>query len=223
MQHPNTWIIATLGLALLAGLVVWSAHRRRSQRRELPVEWALTSRPVFSADERRFHRQLCVALPEYAVLAKLPLVRFCQPSKPREVRYWYELLGSIHVSFAICSHNGRVLAAVDVEGERGSRRAAQIKQAVLTACRIRYLRCAPDQLPSVPELQQLVPALMPTVRTSGMASPVNETRDKLASTVATRRQQRANLWQDSTFGADMPLPTQADSFVVEPPPSPLRH
>jgi hypothetical protein len=100
------------------------------------------------------------------VLSKLPLVRFCQPTDPSGVRYWYELLGSIHVTFAICSANGRVLAAIDLDNDRsGSPPALQIKQAVLGACRVRYLRCPADHLPSIPELQLLVPqAAMPPHR-----------------------------------------------------------
>jgi hypothetical protein len=51
------------------------------------------------------------ALPHHIVLSKLPLVRFCQPNDPGEVQFWYDLLGTNHVGFAICSANGRVLAA----------------------------------------------------------------------------------------------------------------
>ena len=118
----------------------------------------LTARPVFNTDERRVYRQLREALPHHIVLSKLPLVRFCQPNDPQETRYWYQLLGAINVTFAICSANGRVLAAIDLDADRSnSRRAVQIKQAVLAACRVRYLRCPVDHMPSIPELQLLVP------------------------------------------------------------------
>ena len=44
----------------------------------------------------------------------------------------HELLGATHVTFAVCSANGRVLAAIDLDTERGSsRRTLQIKQSVL--------------------------------------------------------------------------------------------
>ena len=157
LQHVP-WILASLSLALLLGAAVLSLRTRPPKKRPLPTEWTLTARPVFSSDERRVYRQLREALPHHILLSKLPLVRFCQPTDPNEVRYWYELLGSNHVSFAICSSNGRVLAAIDLESERSSsRRGLQIKQAVLSACKVRYLRCSPDHLPSLPELQLLVP------------------------------------------------------------------
>ena len=83
----------------------------------MAVLTACSARPVFSSDERRVYRQLREALPHHIVLSKLPMVRFCQPTDPSEVRFWYELLGSIHVTFAICSANGRVLAAIDMQRE----------------------------------------------------------------------------------------------------------
>ena len=211
------WILASLSLALLLGAAALTLLRARApKKRPLPTEWTLTARPVFSSDERRVYRQLREALPHHILLSKLPLVRFCQPTDPNEVRYWYELLGSNHVSFAICSSNGRVLAAIDLETDRSSntRRNLQIKQSVLSACKVRYLRCSPDHLPSLPELQLLVPQTGPAVRgpqaapAKPAASGMTDARDHLASTLASKRRERTTLWadsgflQDSFFGAD---------------------
>jgi Protein of unknown function (DUF2726) len=213
MQQLLPWILASLSLALLLGAgLAWALRGRAPKQRPLPTQWTLTARPVFSADERRVYRQLREALPHHVVLSKLPLVRFSQPTDPNEVRYWYEMLGSQHVSFAICSANGRVLAAIDLESERGSsRRSQQIKQSVLAACKVRYLRCTASRLPSVPELQLLVPQVGPSARgphAAPGAAGVSEARDHLASTLAHRRRERTTLWadsgylQDSFFGTD---------------------
>ncbi|MFG6465350.1 DUF2726 domain-containing protein [Pelomonas baiyunensis] len=159
MPYAAYWIAALAACVLgLAVSLIWALRRPAYANKGLPVEWSLTARPVFSTDERRVFRLLREALPHHVVLSKLPLVRFCQPTEAKEVRYWFDLLGASHVTFAVCSPNGRVLAAIDLEGERGATpRSLQIKQAVLSACRVRYLRCAMDQLPSVAELQLLVP------------------------------------------------------------------
>jgi hypothetical protein len=204
MQQLLPWILASLSIALLLGAAALSLlSQRRPKVKPLPTEWTLTARPVFSTDERRVYRQLREALPHHIVLSKLPLVRFCQPTDPQEVRFWYELLGASHVTFAICSANGRVLAAIDLDNERaGSRRAMQIKQSALAACRVRYLRCAPDQLPSIPELQLLVPQSGAAARGPQPAPTVNQARDQLSSTVASRRRERTTLWQDSGFLQD---------------------
>jgi hypothetical protein len=191
-------IIAIASAILLAvGATMWMLRQRRAAPMPLPQEWALTARPVFNADERKVYRQLREALPHHIVLSKLPLVRFCQPTDPQQVRYWYELLGSTHVGFAVCSANGRVLAAIDIDSERGnSRRITQIKQKVLAACRVRYLRCPVDHLPSVQELQLLVPHPMAANRAplAAPAVPVPPSNN-------TRRAGRA-LWQDSGFFHD---------------------
>ena len=174
----------------------------------LPTEWALSARPVFSTDERRVYKLLREALPHHIVLSKLPLVRFSQPTDPAEVRFWYDLLGAINVTFAVCSANGRVLAAIDLDTDRGnSRRILQIKQSVLGACRIRYLRCPVDNLPTAAELQLLVPSSTAATARGpqpGIVPPrdIDEARDSLASTVATRRAQRSALWQDSSVFQD---------------------
>ena len=206
MQQTLPWIIALVAVAVMAPALVWLALRpnRVAAPRPLPTDWALTARPVFSNDERRIYRQLREALPHHIVLSKLPLVRFCQPNDPQQVRYWYDLLGGIHVTFAVCSANGRVLAAIDLATDRSSpNRITQIKQSVLGACRVRYLRCPIDHLPSIPELQLLVPQSAASTRGPQPAAPaVYQARTTLATAVASRRRERTALWQDSGFFHD---------------------
>lgn len=205
MTQGNAWIFgALLAFGLLLALVAWWRKRSRPPA-PLPAEWSLTARPLFTADERAVYRQLREALPHHIILAKLPLVRFCQPLDAQKVRYWYDLLGSIHVSFVVCSANGRVLAAVDLETDRpSSRRAALIKQNVLNACRVRHLKCQANQLPSMAELQLLVPhqgaAARPAPPAAGYS--LSEARTTLAHTVRARRAERTALWQDSSFAQD---------------------
>ena len=206
MQNATPWIIAlAAGFALLALMLLWALRRPGASSKPLPTEWSLTARPVFGADERRVYRLLKEALPHHVILAKLPLVRFCQPNEAKEVRYWFDLLGAIHVTFAICSPNGRVLAAIDLDSERSiSGRNLQIKQSVLGACRVRYLRCPIDNLPSAAELQLLVPysnsqsrgpQAAPMPGAQSMETPGRSAR-------RTGRSGRASLWQDSAIFSD---------------------
>jgi hypothetical protein len=202
MPDNLPWIIALASAALLVAMLTLLVLRNRKPKpKPLPTDWTLTARPVFSTDERRVYRQLREALPHHIVLSKLPLVRFSQPTNPDEVRFWYELLGSIHVTFAICSANGRVLAAIDLDTDRGnSRRVLQIKQAVLGACRVRYLRCPVDHLPSIPELQLLVPQSAASSR-GPQPAPVAQPSSR-SSGSSRRTKQRPALWQDSGFFQD---------------------
>jgi Protein of unknown function (DUF2726) len=206
MSH-STWILVSAAVLSLAVVIsYWGLVGRR--QKPLPSDWALSPRPVFNTNERRAYRLLRDALPQHVVLSKLPLVRFCQPVDTNETRYWYDLLGASHVGFAICSANGRVLAAIDLELDRGtSRRMIQIKQSVLAACRIQYLRCPPDQLPSLDELHQLVPQQTGTAPLSPAQNlPVpdgfSQARESLVTAVASRRAQRTHLWQDASAFQD---------------------
>jgi len=206
MQSTIPWIIAIAsGFGLLAVALLWVLRRSAPPTKPLPTEWSLTARPVFSSDERRVYRLLKEALPHHVILSKLPLVRFCQPTEAQEVRYWFDLLGAINVTFAICSPNGRVLAAVDLDSERGiSGRGLQIKQSVLGACRVRYLRCAIDNLPSAAELQLLVPFSNSNSRgpqAAPMPGSVSPSRPGLQGGTA-RRPSRKGLWQDSAVFHD---------------------
>lgn len=204
MQQTLAWIVALAASTLLLALLGWWAWRGRTKKPEpLPAEWNLSARPVFSTDERRAYRHLREALPHHIVLAKLPLVRFSQPNDPQQVRYWYELLGAIHVTFAICSANGRVLVAIDLDDERAtSRRAQQIKENVLAACQVRYRRFQIDRMPSVPELQLLVPQSVAAARAPLPASAAAAARDTLPGGAGARRRERKALWQDSGFFQD---------------------
>ena len=209
MQQYLPWFIATAAIAILltlAGFWLLQILRRPPPGPPtLPVEWDLQPRPVFTADERRVYRQLREALPHHIVLAKLPLVRFCQPTEPKSVRFWYDLLGANHVTFAVCSANGRVLAAIDLSYDRGGPpgRSTRIKQSVLAACRVRYLRCPADHLPSIPELQLLVPQGSNASRgpQPAQAAPARPA-PMPAPGSASRRRERSTLWQDSMAFSD---------------------
>jgi hypothetical protein len=71
---------------------------------------------------------------------------------------------------------------------------------------VRYLRCPVDHLPSIPELQLLVPHSVAASRGPQAAPPGYGTssRDSMrrAPAAAPKRSERAALWQDSGFFQD---------------------
>jgi hypothetical protein len=209
MSQFSIWLILAVALVCIgaAGGYLFFRPRKptKAKQKPLPTEWALNPRAVFSTDERRLHRLLSQALPNHIILAKLPLVRFCQPIDAQEVHYWYDLLGNIQVALAVCSPSGRVLAAIDLDTtDRGNpKRLLQIKRAVLGACRIQYLRVPFDQFPTAAELQRLVPSSPASV------TPATPSANSLQSTyaageplysAAVRRAERPARWRDTTGG-----------------------
>lgn len=159
------WLVTLIGLLLVAGSLaaLWLQRKNRPTVAPLPKEWAITARAVFTTGERRVYRMLKETLPNHVILSKLPLVRFCQPIDLSQLRYWYDMLGTSYVSFAICAPNGRVLAAIDIDKDRSSdanphlQRSMKIKRSVLRSCRVRYLRTPVGKLPSAAEIHALLP------------------------------------------------------------------
>ena len=233
-MHSLPWTVALIAALTLFGVTasLWAWQRGRPAKLvALPTEWALTARPIFSAGDRKLHRLLREALPNHIVLSKLPLVRFCQPTDPGEVRYWFNLLGANHVTFALCSTNGRVLAAIDLETDRGaSSRVMKIKQSVLAACGVPYLRCAIDQLPSAAELQMLVLSSGPDPRELQFASAapreLRHVHSRASDTALPHPRAHphhppahATHWHDSSMHWDsfFAPDTSADSFGISTP------
>lgn len=234
MQTTLPWIIGLFSAAILVlALLLKMLRRPEVSVPPLPKEWAVSARPVFNADERRVYRLLREALPHHVLLSKLPLVRLCQPNDAKDVHYWYDLLGAINVSFVICSPNGRVLAALDLDGERNpSQRNVQIKQSVLAACRIRYLHCTADNLPSVGELQLLVPFSNASTRGPQPAPAPSARTPAGPARPTSRRAEPSTLWQDSSVfqdsffapddrfdslsGVDFPMMPGGDVDIIKP-------
>lgn len=206
-MSSTVWIIAAAGITVLIGLLAVLRRPGSAAGSRLPTDWPLTQRAIFSAEERTLFRHLRQALPHHTILAKLPLVRFCQPIDRAELRRWFDLLSPVHVSFVVCADNGRILAALDVErpDRPSSRRVATIKQEVFNSCRIRYVKCRADQLPSVAELQLLVPsqgeAARPVVPNK-LNSRTPEAHSTLAHSVRSRRNGQTPGWRDSRYTHD---------------------
>ena len=190
--------------ALCGGLMAWAWLRMKSTP-ALPKDWAVSARPSLGVTERLLYQQLRRAFPQCSIMPKLGLVKFCQPDDSSKVGYWYSLLGSGQVTFAVCDADGWVLLAVDLEAERPrSRRSKQVKQSVLAACRIKHLIVTRGPLPALSELRALIPSGAPgnaQVATSPSQS-LDAAWTTLANTVAARRAQRDSRWQESEVFQD---------------------
>jgi len=198
--------------ALMGGwLLHWGWQSWKSGRAGAwPRQWHLNARPVFSTEERAFYRALQQALPNHVILAKLNVLRFCQPAQGFDARRWYDRLQTLHVSFAVCTINGTVMTVIDVDSKHKpqSQRSQRMKEAVLESCRIRYLRCQAGQWPQ----GALLPAWVlgnnhiqpsePVSTPSSLDNPVSNAGHQLARKLRERRAERAAMWAESSFAQD---------------------
>ncbi|MDO9315781.1 MAG: DUF2726 domain-containing protein [Burkholderiaceae bacterium] len=210
--------------AVLGGLVAWAWRSPRDPVQPLPTSWAISPRPVFNASERRLYRQLKDAFPQHVVMPKLPLVRLCQPDDRNQVDYWYDLLGSTHATFTICSSNGKALLAIDLESRRARpKRNLEIKEAVLNACQIKYFSLAADGMPTIAALRLLLPTqeaeTTPALsKHAAAALPTASAGDPRAASEGVRPTEAAGRWhdpnvftQDSFFAPDSRLDAENDT------------
>ena len=193
-------------------LLGWASHAyySRSRKEDWPRQWNLQARPMLNTHERALFRELRGSLPQHVVLAKVNLLRFCQSTDPRDARAWYERLQALNVSLVVCTQNGSVISAIDLESQkprsRSTGRSQELKEATLEACRIRYLRCRPGQWPHGALMTAW--ALGQDISAAAAESPsadLTDAGDQLARKLKELRQRRAQRnakWAESRFAQD---------------------
>ncbi len=210
--NPIVWGLVVLALA--GGSLLgwhWRGKRDQAVRRSWPEQWNLNARTLFTVHERALYRELTLALPQHVIMAKVSLLRFCHSADERDARAWYERLHPLHVSFVICTPNGTVISAIDVEHggkTSSSQRNLRLKEGVLEACRIRYVRCHPGQWPSTDKLATWAlgqasgsATEMPRVKPSTQEA-LSSAGHQLANKLKQRRAERQGRWSESGFTQD---------------------
>jgi hypothetical protein len=197
--------------ALAGGILLGSAWRQyitKAAKRGWPARWNLSARPLFNVHERALFRELRSALPNHVVLAKVSLLRFCQSTDTGDAKAWYDRLQALHVSLAVCTPNGVVISAIDIEHKPGKalRRSQKLKEAVLEACRVRYVRCLPGQWPHANLLASWALGPAGSAAAAEQAhhapDPLHDAGDQLARKLRQRRAERAARWAESSFAQD---------------------
>lgn len=206
MQFDALQTGVMVGLATVVGLLLGAILQRRrpASKREWPRHWRLNARPMFTTDERLLFKELRAALPNHVVLAKLNLLRFCQAADEFEARAWYDRLHTLHVSFAICTPNGSVVSVIDIDApsKASSARSQRMKEAVLEACRIRYVRCRPGQWPHQALIATWALGHSPKGGPTPISGSLHDAGDEVARKLRQRRAERAARWAESSFAQD---------------------
>lgn len=207
----NAWLWLVCASALIGGLLLgWGGHAQvtRARHQNWPKRWNLQPRPLLNAHERALFRELRSALPQHVVLAKVNLLRFCQAADSRDARAWYDRLQALNVSLLVCTANGVVISAIDLESQppsaRSTGRSQKLKEATLEACRVRYLRARPNQWPqgALIAAWALGQDIAAAQGDRNGDEQLNDAGDQLARKLKARRAERAAMWAESSFAQD---------------------
>lgn len=155
---------------LLAGLLLGALARRRGGRgreggagpgRDKRVEtldtvaaWPPEATRVLTLTERKAQLVLLQALPEYTVLAQVPLARFIRVPTRNSYHEWMRRVGQLCADLVVCDAVSQVIAVVEVrrppgkDSERTRRRHARMDR-VLQQAGIRVVVWNEDALPDV--------------------------------------------------------------------------
>lgn len=127
-------LVATLliGLGVVVG-VIWLFARRggprpttdSTDRLDTVGGWPPQATRILTTSERLAHDVLLRALPEYLVLAQVPLARFLKVPTRNSYVEWLRRLGNQCADLIVCDKATQVIAVVDVQAptERASERA----------------------------------------------------------------------------------------------------
>jgi Protein of unknown function (DUF2726) len=132
----STLQIALIGLVIVL-LLAWLWLRQRgdssggasrkaekaADRIDTIIGWPPQATRVLSTQERLAFGTLVRALPEYMVLAQVPLSRFINVPKRNSYADWLRRIGYQSVDFVICDMSAQVVAVVELQPPQQSERA----------------------------------------------------------------------------------------------------
>lgn len=224
-----TTLQISLGLLVIVLLAAWWFLRRRGgngsgsgkslDRIDTVIGWPPQPTRVLSTQERLAFGTLSRALPEYMILAQVPLARFLNVPRRNSYADWLRRIGNQCADFVVCDMAAQVVAVVEIRspqaGERAIKRLTRI-QRTLKAARIPLQIWTENAIPGADAVRSQILPPPEASTTDGSASG--------ASTVTVT----AIVAAESAIGTDRPNPfdeldrdsTQDEMIeLLEPPPS----
>jgi hypothetical protein len=153
-------------VAALAGLLfLWLRFRRkrtdtedagghpsRADALDTVAGWPPEATRVLTHPERRAYSMLTNALPDYMVLAQVPVSRFIRVPTRNSYTEWMRRVGQLCADLVVCDKGAQVIAVVEIrrpaprEGDRSRRRHERMDR-VLRKAGIRVLEWNEEALP----------------------------------------------------------------------------
>jgi len=164
-----------LVLVAVALMLAWWFLRRRDEGKQIEAQaeridtvigWPPQPTRVLSTSERIAFGTLVRALPEYMILAQVPLSRFLNVPKRNSYADWLRRVGSQCVDFVVCDMAAQVIAVVELQApgssDRAHKRLARISR-TLKAAQIPLQIWSEHALPNVEVARDvLLPRPAPT-------------------------------------------------------------
>lgn len=222
--------IALVLVAVVLMLAWWFLRRRdagnnveaEAERIDTLIGWPPQPTRVLSTAERIAFGTLVRALPEYMVLAQVPLSRFLNVPKRNSYADWLRRVGYQCVDFVVCDMAAQVVAVVELQSpqssDRARKRLARISR-TLKAAQIPLQVWSEHALPNVevardvllPRPAQASEPEQPKVSPFGGAKVASSAAPPVATAAAVRRNPFEDTDRDSEQDERIEL--------LEPPPS----
>lgn len=183
-----------LGLLAVVLLLAWWWLRQRGSassgsgksidRLDTVIGWPPQPTRVLSTQERLAFGILARALPEYMILAQVPLARFLNVPRRNSYADWLRRIGNQCADFVVCDMAAQVIAVVEIQapqaGDRARKRLTRM-QRTLKAAKLPLLMWTenalptPDTargqiLPQPPEPETTSPGVEPATAASAIAA-----------------------------------------------------
>jgi hypothetical protein len=171
--------IVTLVILLVAVLGVGWAYwfyrrelaRKQSIETEIPTQWEIRLRPLYSEVDRTVWLWLKQVFPEHEVLVKVPVIRFLSGSSG-DLKTMVQIK-DIYCSFTLCTPKGRVLGCIDIPGAQGIKASRRdLKKKLFSSFGLPYAVFGAHDLPTQEALRSLF--LNETMPQTPMASQFEE-------------------------------------------------
>ena len=222
----STLQVALVGVVIVL-LLAWLWLRQRgsaeiekaAERIDTIIGWPPQATRVLSAPERVAFGRLVRALPEYMILAQVPLARFLNVPKRNSYADWLRRVGYQCVDFVVCDMAAQVIAVIELQApqqsERSRKRLTRITR-TLEAAQLPLHIWREDALPSADAAREVLLS-----RPAPTATPLKvDTTAAAASAIAASSTVASAAAARSPFEDTDRDSTQDEKIeLLEPPPS----
>lgn len=166
------WLLAVALGGVAVGYMLAASRRRGDAKPQPPVQhmpvhetldivsaWPAQVTRVLGTAQRMAHRSMVTALPEYTVLAQVPLARFLQVPRRHSYAEWLRRAGHLGADFVICDSASQVVCVVLLSADGDSARRRQrieLMSRVLKGASVRLVVWRESALPSRDDMRSAV-------------------------------------------------------------------